>query len=148
MPLPLLFAVGAGLSGLATLGSGYMSAKANKGAQLGAKIEADMAMLRGKQIGERSREDLLTALGNIDAIRTGRGAGLDSQTGQLIERRTRKDAYRDEAVAVLGEVSRAGAAQQAARGYGTAARWAMPLSVLQAGGSFADAWAYGRGMKK
>lgn len=109
-----------------------MNAKANKAAKLGAEIEGKMALLRGKQIGERSREDLATLLGNIDAIRSARGASLDSATGQAIERRTIRDSYRDEGVAVLGELMRSGAANQAARGYGTAARWAVPLSVLNA----------------
>lgn len=144
MALPLLFMAGAAaLQGVSTIAGGYMQGRANAAQALGAKIEGEMALLRGKQIKERSREDLATALGNIDAIRAGRGMSVDSPTGQLIERRTRRDAYRDEAVAVLSELHRAGAAEQQRRGYATAARWALPLAVLNSAGSFAQAFSYG-----
>lgn len=148
MAIPLLFAAaaaGSALKGIAGIGAGYMSARASKAQALGAQIERDMALLRGKQIGERSREDLLTAIGNIDAIRSTRGVNLDSQTGQMIQARTRKDAYRDEAVATLAELTRAGAADQARRGYSTAARWAVPMAVLNSAGDFAQAASYGSG---
>lgn len=149
MPLPLLaIAAGASLAkGVSTILGGYAEARANKARALGAQIERDMALLRGKQIGERSREDLQTALGNIDAIRSTRGASLDSQTGQLIEKRTIKDSYRDQAVATLSELTRAGAAEQARRGYRTAARWSVPMAVLGATGDFASAASYGSGGK-
>lgn len=144
MALPLLFmAAAAGLQGISTIASGYQQGKANAAQALGAKIEGEMALLRGKQIKERSREDLATAMGNIDAIRAGRGMSLDSATGQAIARRTRRDAYRDEAVAVLSELHRAGAAEQQRRGYASAARWAMPLAILNSAGSFAQAFSYG-----
>lgn len=145
MAIPLLFAAaaaGSALKGIAGIGAGIMSARANKASALGAQIERDMALLRGKQIGERSREHLLTMQANIDAIRTTRGASLDSQTGQAIERRTRADAYRDEGVAILSELTRAGAADQARRGYNTASRWAIPMAVMNAGGDFAQAFSY------
>lgn len=145
MPLPLLAIAAAGsvLQGFATIGSGIMSRRANKAQEAGAKIEADMARLRGKQIGERSREDLATVLGNIDAIRVSRGVSLDSATGDVIRRRTQRDAFRDEGVAVLGELNRASNATMAAKGYASAARWAVPLAVLQSAGSFAQAASYG-----
>lgn len=147
MPLPLLaiaMAAGSAAQGLATIGSGIMSAKANKAQQLGAQIEASMARLRGKQIAAEARGNLLTTNGAISAIRTTRGVSSDSQTGQAIQRRTRQDAYRSEAVAVLGEMTRAGNADMAAKGYGTAARWAIPMSVLNSAGSFASAASYGK----
>ncbi|WGM47648.1 hypothetical protein KOAAANKH_02530 [Brevundimonas sp. NIBR10] len=145
MALPLL-AIAAGaaaLQGIATIGSGIMSAKANASQKLGAEIEQKMALLRGKQIAERSRQDLSTALGNIQVIQSARGVSNDSQTSRLIERRTMQDAYRDEGVAVLGELNRAQNAGMAAKGYGTAAKWAIPLSVLNSAGSFANAASYG-----
>lgn len=146
MPLPLLAlaAFGSAAAGVSTIAGGFMQRGANKAQALGAQIERDMALLRGKQIGERSREDLQTALGNIDAIRSTRGASLDSQTGQMIQRRTMRDAYRDEGVAVLSELTRAGAAEQARRGYRTSASWAVPLAVLNSAGDFAAAGSYGQ----
>lgn len=146
MPIPLLMlaAAGSAASGLATIGSGYMAGKANAANALGAEIEAKLANLRGTQIAERSREDLSAMLGNIEAIRTSRGASLDSPTALAIENTTIEDAYRDEAVQLLSERNRAAAAQQQARGYRTASRWALPISVLQAGGSFASAASYGQ----
>lgn len=143
MALPLfLAAAGSIASGLATLGSGVMSARANKANALGARIEADMARLRGTQIAERSREDLARAMGNITAIRSARGVSADSMTGRAIERRTQQDMYRDEGVAVLGETMRRSAALQQARGFSSAARWAIPLAVLNATGDFARAGSY------
>lgn len=145
MALPLFIAaLGAGLSAVSTIAGGVQSARANAAQQQGAQIEAAMARLRGKQIGKKSREDLLTLEGNIDAIRSTRGVSLDSQTGQMIGRRTRQDAYRSEGIAVLGELNRAGNADAAARGYGTAAKWAIPLSVLNAAGSAAQSMSYAR----
>lgn len=123
---------------IATIGSGVQSAKAYKAKALGAEIEQKMALLRGTQIGERSREDLQTALGNIDAIRSARGASLDSQTGQMIQKRTMRDVYRDEAVARLSELNRASNASMAARGYRSASRWQVPLSVMQVGSDLTD----------
>ena len=140
MPIPLLLmAAASAAKGVTTVLGGVAQARALKAQALGAQIERDMARLRGKQIGERSREDLQTRLQNIDAIRTTRGASLDSQTGQLIERRTMKDAYRDEGVAMLGELNRQGAADQARKGYRTAARWAVPMAALSSVGDFAAA---------
>lgn len=145
MALPLIAAAAvAGLQGLATIGAGVQSARASKAAELGARIEQQMALLRRVQIQEASRENLATALGTTDAIRTARGMSLHSPTARAIERRTRRDMYRDEAVAALAELTRAGAADQAARGYSTSARWAIPLSVLQSAGSFASSYGYGR----
>lgn len=144
IPLLALAAGGSALKGFAGIAGGFAQKRANKAQALGAQIERDMALLRGKQIGERSREDLQTALGNIDAIRSTRGASLDSQTGQMIQRRTMKDAYRDEGVQVLSELTRAGAAEQARRGYRTASKWAVPLAVMNSASDFASAASYGR----
>ena len=144
MALPLVAAgISAGLSGISGILGGFQKRKQAKAQELGAKIEAQMALIRGKQIGERSREDLATALGNIEAIRSTRGAGLDSQTGQAIERRTVQDAYRDEAVAILGELNRASNSQLEARGYRSQARWAVPMAVVNSAGDFARAFSYG-----
>lgn len=144
IPLLALAAAGSVAKGVSTIFGGFAQRRANQAQALGAQIERDMALLRGKQIGERSREDLQTAIGNIDAIRSTRGANLDSQTGQMIQRRTMKDAYRDEGVAVLSEMTRAGAADQARKGYRSAASWAVPLAVLNSVSDFASAGSYGR----
>lgn len=142
MPLPLLAiaaGVGSAAKGLATIGQGYMSAKSNAAQALGAEIEGKMAMLRGTQIGERSREDLATALGNLTVIQSARGVSNDSPTARLIERRTIQDAYRAEGVAALGELNRAQNAKMAAKGYRTASKWAIPMAVLSSAGDFASA---------
>lgn len=139
-------AAGSALKGISTVAGGFQQASANKAAALGAQIERDMALLRRTQIGEESRANLLTALGSINAMRTTRGVALDSPTGQAIERRTRADAYRDEGAQALGELTRAGAADQARRGFRKAATWAVPLSVLNASGDAAQAAAYMKGM--
>lgn len=145
IPLLALAAAGSALQGIATIGAGVQAARGAKASALGAKIEKDMAMLRRTQIGEESRMQLSSMLGNIDALRSSRRAGLDSQTGQMIERRTRQDAYRAEAIAGLGELNRASAADMKAKGFNSTARWAIPLAVMQSAGSFASAASYGAG---
>lgn len=143
MALPLILAAGSSIvSGISGILGGFQQKKAAKAQAQGARIEAQMAMIRGKQIGERSREDLATALGNIESIRAARGASLDSQTGQMIERRTIEDSYRDEAVAILGELNRASNAQLQARGFQSQARWAVPMAVLNSVGDFMKAGSY------
>lgn len=144
LPLLALAAGGSILQGVGTLASGYQSAKANKAAALGAKIEGEMAMIRRDQIGEQAREQLASTLGNINALRTGRGVSLDSPTGRAIERGTIQSAYRGEAIGRLAELQRASSASLQARGYNSAARWAMPLAVLNSAGSFAQAASYGQ----
>lgn len=144
IPLLAIAAAGSALKGMAGIGQGFMQGKALAGQALGAEIERDNALLRRMQIAAGSRERLATALGNIDSIRTARGASLDSQTGQAIQRRTVEDSYRDEAVAVLAELNRASAAGMAAKGYRTASRWSLPLSVINSAGDFAQAFSYGK----
>ena len=144
IPLLAIAAAGSALKGIAGIGQGYMQGKSLAAQAAGAKIERDMALLRGTQIQEQSRAALATTLGNIAAIRSTRGVAGDSQTGQLIERRTMADFYRDEAVARLGELNRASAAGMAAKGYRTASRWALPLSVINSAGDFAQAFSYGK----
>ncbi|MBG7616466.1 hypothetical protein IWC96_14405 [Brevundimonas sp. BAL450] len=141
-PFTIALGIGALFKGGATLAQGYMNAKANAASAVGAEIEQKMAKLRGTQIAERSREELAVALGNIDAIQSARGVNVNSATNEAIRKRTMKDAYRDEAVARLGEMNRAEAAGAAARGYRTAAKWAMPIAAMQAAGSFAQGGSY------
>ncbi len=146
MPPPLLAiaAAASALKGVAGIGQGYMQGRSLAAQAAGAKIERDMAVLRGTQIQEQSRAALATTLGNIAAIKAARGVASDSPTGQLTERRTMADVYRDEAVARLGELNRASAADMAAKGYRTASRWALPLSVMNSAGDFAQAFSYGK----
>lgn len=141
-----LMAAGSVLGGLATLASGYQQAKGLSAQAQAARIEGEMARIRNTQIAAQSREQIATVLGNIDAIRSARGASLDSMTGQAIQKRTVKDAMRAEAMARLAEINRASVANQAARGYSSAARWALPIAGLQAlsQGAQGVASAYGR----
>lgn len=144
MALPLLFAAGASaLQGISTIAGGYQASKSAGAQKLAAQIEGEMARLRGTQIAERSREDLATMLGNINAIRSTRGVSLDSPTGRAIERGTIQDAYRNEAAQVLAERMNSETSRQAARGFATQQRWALPLAVMNSASSFANAASYG-----
>lgn len=111
---------------------GFASQEAAKVQEAQAKIEKQMAKLREKQIAEASRRQLSSTLGTIDAIRAGRGVSGDSQTGQAIQRVTREDAYRSEAIQRLAEVNRAAAARLAQSGYAMQAKWAVPMAALGA----------------
>ena len=144
IPLLAIAAAGSALKGIAGISQGFAQSKSLKAQAQAAQIERDMAMIRSKQIGAVSRETLATTLGNIESIRTARGASLDSQSAQAIERRTVQDAYRDEAVAILGELNRASAAGQAAKSFKAAARWSVPLAVMGAAGDFGQAASYGK----
>jgi hypothetical protein len=106
---------------------------------MAAGIERDTAMLQRTQLMGDARAQLQTVLGSIAATRSTRGASLDSPTGMMIEKRTRADAYRDEGRAALAYLTKAGAAEQARLGYRSAARWAMPLAVLNSIPAFAQA---------
>lgn len=132
------------LQGISTIAGGYQASKSAGAQKLTAQIEGEMSRLRGTQIAERSREDLATMLGNINAIRTTRGASLDSPTGRAIERGTIQSAYRNEAAQTLAERMNSEASRQAARGFATQQRWAVPVSVLKSAGSFSDSYSYGR----
>lgn len=129
----------AGAQGLSALFGGKAAKRQNKAQALAAGIERDTALLQRTQSMADARQQLQTVLGTITATRSTRGAGLDSQTGMAIERRTRADAYRDEARASLAFLTRAGAAEQERRGYRSAAKWAMPLAVLNSVPAFAQA---------
>lgn len=141
MAIPLLMAFAAGAQGLSTLLGGAAEKRQLKAQGLAAGIERDTALLQRTQAMGDARSQLQTVLGSIDATRSTRGASLDSQTGDAIRRRTMRDAYRDEARTALGFLNRAGAAEQARLGYRTAAKWAMPLAVLNSIPSFAQAGA-------
>ncbi|MBX9875640.1 MAG: hypothetical protein K2X84_12335 [Beijerinckiaceae bacterium] len=141
MAIPLIMAAAAGAQGLSTLFGGAAEKRQLKARALAAGIERDTAMLQRTQLMGDSRAQLQTVLGTIDATRSTRGASLDSQTGDAIRRRTMADAYRDEGRAALAYLTRAGAADQARRGYSTAARWAMPMAVLNSIPAFAQAGA-------
>lgn len=94
-----------------------------------AQVEAQMARLRGVQIGEQSRYNLRQQLGNIGAVQAARGVSNDSQTANAIVGQTQDDMYRNEAVARLAELNRAGAADSAAAGYKAAKGWAIPMEL-------------------
>jgi hypothetical protein len=98
-----------------------------------AQLEADAHKLRGVQIGEQSRDQLDRTLAAISTIRAQRGLSSDSETAQAIERKTVDNAYRNEAVAILGEQNAQQAALWATSGYRRAARNAMPMAWLDAG---------------
>lgn len=138
--LPLL-AAGTALGAASAYMSGKQQAKGAAAQAAAARLEAGNARLRSTQIAELSRENLHRTLGAMDIIRAGRGVKLDSATGQALERRTVDSAYRNEAVARLGELNRATAADWQAKGYSRQAKWALPMSMLNFAGNAATTWA-------
>jgi hypothetical protein len=97
------------------------------------KVEAQMDQLRATQTAELSRSQLFQTLGNIDSIRSARGVNLDSATGQAIERQTTQNAYRNEAVSVLGALNDKQSALWNMSGYSRTAKNAIPLAAIEAG---------------
>lgn len=144
MPLPMFaiaLATSAAAGAAARIGSGIQQKGAYKAQAKAAKAEAADYRLRSTQIAELSREQLAQTLGTIAAIRAGRGLNPDSATAQALERKTIENAYRNEAVARLGELNRASAADAQAAGYSRAAKFALPLAALSAASSVASAGA-------
>lgn len=132
MVLPLL-AIGLGVAaGASKIAGGIMQSKSAAIQAQQAKIEGEMARLRGVQIAEQSRINLTQALGNISAITAARGLRGDDATGQAIRAQTKQDIYRNEAVARLAELNRAGAADATAAGYRMQSAWAIPMATLDA----------------
>lgn len=146
MAIPLLAfaAAGSALKGIAGIAGGVSQRRAYAAQALGAEVERKNALLRRVQLQAGAREQLATTLGNITVIQSARGVSNDDPTSRAIERRTIQDAYRDEAIAALGELNRAESARMAAKGYKSASRWAVPLSLISAGGDFASALSYGQ----
>lgn len=139
--IPLL----AGASFVSSVLGGAQQRRAALAQAQAARIEGQMAAIRGNQIGEQSRAQLAATLGNIDTIRAARGLAESSQTGDVIRRVTMDDAYRAEAIARLGEINRQSASNMAARGYRSAARWAVPMAALDGAISAGRMFAAGRG---
>lgn len=139
--IPLL----AGASFVSSVLGGAQQRRAALAQAQAARIEGQMAAIRGNQIGEQSRAQLAATLGNIDTIRAARGLAESSQTGDVIRRVTMDDAYRAEAIARLGEINRQSSANMAARGYRSAARWAVPMAALDGAISAGRMFAAGRG---
>lgn len=108
--------------------TGFQQSKQYANQAQAARIEGEMARIRGTEIGEQSRDQLRQVLGNIEAIRTSRNVSGDSPTAQAIQARTIQDANRNEMIARLAETMRASASDAQAKGYTRAAKWAVPLS--------------------
>lgn len=117
----------------ATLQQGKLAAQSAVDKAQAAKIEGEMYKLRATQTAELSRQQLDQTLGTIDSIRAARGMNLDSATGQAIQRQSMQNAYRNEAVSVLGSLNQASASQMASAGYSMTAKWAIPLAAAEAG---------------
>lgn len=143
--LPLLMAGSAVAGGIARMKAGKLEAQGARNQAFMAQLEGKQSRLRGVQIAERAREDLNSNLATVAAIRAGRGLSADSATARAIERRTVEDSYRDEGVAVLAELNRAGASDMQRQGYMTTAKWARPLATIGAIGSFLQAGSYAAG---
>lgn len=132
-PFALALMGGSAISSIwATLQQGKAEAQAASDKAQAARIEGQMYKLRATQTAELSRLQLDQTLGTIDAIRGQRGVNLDSQTGQAIERQTEQNAYRNEAVSVLGSLNQASGSNMAAAGYARTAALAIPLSYASA----------------
>lgn len=132
--IPLMIAASAAASVASTLQAGQLSKAGNKASAEAARIEAAQSRLRATQTAELSRQRLASVLATQQAVFAQRGTSGNSATAQAIERRTIDQAYRDEGAAVLAELNRASASESQARGYSLAAKYAMPLAVLDAAG--------------
>lgn len=117
----------------ARMQQGKLEAQAAVDKAQAAKIEGQVHKLQATQAAELSRQQLYQTLGAIDVIRSGRGLSGDSATAQALERNTIQNAYRNEAVQVLGSLNAQQASLWQAAGYNRAAKWAIPLAAVEAG---------------
>jgi hypothetical protein len=122
---------------LGKMGRGKAEAQEAADKAQAARVESQMYHLRATQTAELSRQQLDQTLGTIDSIRSARGLNLDSQTGQALERQTEQNAYRNEAVSVLGALNQASGSNMAAAGYTRTAKNAIPLAMLDSAATIA-----------
>lgn len=130
-PFSIALLGGTALAGIfGTMARGKAEAQAYADKAQAARIDGQMAKLRGVETAELSRQNLYQTLGNIDAIRSQRGLNLDSATGQALDAFTTQNSYRNEAISVLGALNTASADNVAATGYMRTSASAVPLAML------------------
>lgn len=123
----------------ASIYSGIQQGKALNQQADAARIEAEIAGIRGKQVSASKRDELNRVLAAIDTMRTSRGVGLDSPTGFAIRRKQREDSQFARNAAELSERLRQMQARTKAAGFSSAASLAPVQGFIQAAPQLASA---------
>lgn len=118
-----------GISAALIAGSGIMSGVGgmvgnNQSAQT-AKDQAGLARVQANQTDTAYREDLMSTISNIRAIRASSGVGSGSPTGIAIEQRQEQLSDRNRVTAVAGKRFEASSQDRAAKGYETAGMFSL-----------------------
>ena len=123
----------------APIAAGIARSDALKSQAKAAEFEAKISRLRGKQISGQKRVELNRVIAAIDTIRSTRGVGIDSPTGQAIRGATRREAKFARNAAVLTETLNAVRAQTAAEGFRAAAPFAVISGFAQSASTLSSA---------
>jgi hypothetical protein len=118
-----------GASAALIAGSGILSGVGgmvgnNQSAQ-NAKDQAGLARVQANQTDTAYREDLMSTISNIRAIRASSGVGANSPTGQAIEERQAQLSDRNRVTAVTGKRFEASSQDRAAGAYQTAGLFSL-----------------------
>jgi len=116
----------------ASIYSGIQQSKAYDAQSQAARIEGEIAGIRGKQISAQKRDELNRVLASIDTMRVSRGVGLDSPTSFAIRQNERERSRYARGAADLGTRLEQFRSNTAARGYSQAANSAYVGGFLNA----------------
>lgn len=126
-------------SAAASIYSGIQQGKAYEQQADAARIEGEIAGIRGKQMSAAKRDELNRVLSAIDTMRVSRGVGLDSPTSFAIRAAERERAKYAISAQQLGTRLEQFRAQTQARGLEQAASLAPLSGFVQAAPSLASA---------
>ncbi len=112
--------MGAGLEAAAGVATGIAGLVGNNQSAQTAKDQAGLARVQANQTDTAYREDLMSTISNIRAIRSSVGVGANSPTGQAIEERQQQLSDRNRITDVTGKRLTAESQDRAAKAYQTA----------------------------
>jgi hypothetical protein len=101
------------------------------------EIDAQVNRTAAAQEDARRREELVSALGTIQAVRAGRGVGMSSPTGMAILTSTASEQVRDAQQARLNNLVKADRSRIAASMSGSRARYSLLSGFVNAGTAIA-----------
>lgn len=139
MQLAVLAAVaGSSLQAVGSVMTGRENARAALFEQQQFKIQEQTERTAAAQEEARRREELVSSLGTIQAIRAGRGVGMSSPTGMTILETTASEQTRDAKQASLNRLLKADQSRLAAAGAGKKAQYSLLSGYVGAGEALAS----------
>ncbi len=139
----MALAAGTATSAVGSIMQGQESARAARFEQQQYAAQEQVQRTQAAQAEARKREELVSSLGSIQAIRAGRGVGLSSPTGMAILDSTTSVGVRDARQAGLNYLMQADQSRMAGAMAGQKAKYSLLSGWMGAGSALADgAFAY------